>query len=62
MRQAQAGIENLKEQVDSLIVILNDKLEEEVGDNATMSSVLPLPTTCSTRLVTVLPKSSTRRA
>lgn len=36
MRQAQAGIENLKEQVDSLIVILNDKLEEEVGDNATM--------------------------
>lgn len=36
MRQAQAGIENLKAQVDSLIVILNDKLEEEVGDNATM--------------------------
>ena len=36
MRQAQAGIENLKEYVDSLIVILNDKLEEEVGDNATM--------------------------
>ena len=36
MRQAQAGIENLKQQVDSLIVILNDKLEEEVGDNATM--------------------------
>ena len=36
MRQAQAGIENLKDKVDSLIVILNDKLEEEVGDDATM--------------------------
>ena len=36
MRQAQAGIENLKNYVDSLIVILNDKLEEEVGSAATM--------------------------
>ena len=36
MRQAQAGIEKLKENVDSLIVILNDKLEGEVGENATM--------------------------
>lgn len=36
MRQAQAGIENLKDKVDSLIVILNDKLEDEVGENATM--------------------------
>ena len=30
------GIENLKDKVDSLIVILNDKLEEEVGEDATM--------------------------
>lgn len=29
-RQAQAGIENLKDKVDSLIVILNDKLEGQV--------------------------------
>ena len=36
MRQAQAGIENLKDKVDSLIVILNDKLEDEVGGQATM--------------------------
>lgn len=36
MRQAQAGIEKLKENVDSLIVILNDKLEGEVGEDATM--------------------------
>ena len=36
MRQAQCGIENLKDKVDSLIVILNDKLEDEVGENATM--------------------------
>jgi len=36
MRQAQAGIENLKDKVDSLIIILNDKLEEEVGEDATM--------------------------
>ncbi len=36
MRQAQAGIENLKDKVDSLIVILNDKLEDEVGGAATM--------------------------
>ncbi len=36
MRQAQAGIENLKDKVDSIIVILNDKLEEEVGEDATM--------------------------
>lgn len=36
MRQAQCGIDNLKDKVDSLIVILNDKLEDEVGDNATV--------------------------
>ena len=36
LRQAQAGIENLKDKVDSLIVILNDKLEDEVGGPATM--------------------------
>lgn len=36
MRQAQAGIDNLKEHVDSLIVILNDKLEDEVGGAATI--------------------------
>jgi cell division protein FtsZ len=36
MRQAQAGIENLKAHVDSMIVILNDKLEDEVGGSATI--------------------------
>ena len=35
-RQAQAGIDHLKEQVDSMIVILNDKLEDEVGAAATI--------------------------
>ena len=36
MRRAEKGIENLKEYVDSLIVILNDKLEDEFGEDATM--------------------------
>lgn len=36
MRQAQAGIENLKDKVDSMIVILNDRLEEVVGGKATV--------------------------
>ena len=36
MRQAQDGIENLKAYVDSMIVILNDKLEDEVGGSATI--------------------------
>ena len=35
MRVADAGIEALTEQVDSLIVVLNDKLLEAYGDDAT---------------------------
>lgn len=36
MRTAEKGIENLKDKVDSMIVILNEKLEEECPPNATM--------------------------
>ena len=36
MRTAEQGIENLKAKVDSMIVILNEKLEEECPPNATM--------------------------
>ena len=36
MRTAELGIENLKDKVDSMIVILNEKLEEECPPNATM--------------------------
>lgn len=36
MRTATQGIENLKSKVDSMIVILNEKLEEECPPNATM--------------------------
>ena len=36
MRTAEQGIENLKSKVDSMIVILNEKLEEECPPNATM--------------------------
>lgn len=36
MTRAEKGIENLKKYVDSLIVILNDKLEDEFGEDATM--------------------------
>ncbi len=36
MRTAEVGIENLKDKVDSMIVILNEKLEEECPPNATM--------------------------
>ena len=36
MRAAEAGIEKLKDKVDSMIVILNEKLEEECPPNATM--------------------------
>ncbi|MDO5530830.1 cell division protein FtsZ [Sutterella sp.] len=36
MRTAETGIENLKAKVDSMIVILNEKLEEQCPPNATM--------------------------
>lgn len=36
MTRAEKGIENLKQYVDSLIVILNDRLEDEFGEDATM--------------------------
>ena len=36
MRCAEKGIENLKDKVDSMIVILNEKLESECPPNATM--------------------------
>jgi cell division protein FtsZ len=36
MRNANAGLATLKNRVHSLIVILNDKLEEELGEDATM--------------------------
>ena len=36
MNRAEQGIEALKKHVDSLIVILNDKLEDEFGEDATM--------------------------
>ncbi len=36
MRTAEKGIENLKDKVDSMIVILNEKLEVECPPNATM--------------------------
>ncbi len=36
MRAAEKGIEELKEKVDSMIVILNEKLESECDANATM--------------------------
>lgn len=36
MRAAEAGIEKLKDKVDSMIVILNEKLESECPPNATM--------------------------
>ena len=37
MRNAEEGIVKLNEQVDSLIIILNDKLEDEVGGAALMT-------------------------
>ena len=36
MRLAEAGIEELAQHVDALIVILNDKLEEVLGEDVTM--------------------------
>ena len=37
MQRAENGIMNLKQAVDSLIVILNDKLQDELGEEATIS-------------------------
>lgn len=37
MRNAELGLNQLKNRVHSLIVILNDKLEEELGEDATMA-------------------------
>ncbi len=36
MRTAEAGLDDLTAQVDSLIVVLNEKLQEVLGDDATM--------------------------
>ncbi|HAW45369.1 MAG TPA: cell division protein FtsZ [Sutterella sp.] len=37
MQRAENGLMNLKQSVDSLIVILNDKLQDEIGEDATVS-------------------------
>ena len=42
MRNAEAGIKALKARVHSLIIILNDKLEMELGEDATIGNVLPV--------------------
>ena len=36
MKSAEEGIENLSKNVNALIVVLNDRLEEMLGENATM--------------------------
>ncbi|CAN5415072.1 cell division protein FtsZ [soil metagenome] len=36
MRTAETGLEDLTAQVDSLIIVLNEKLQEVLGDDATM--------------------------
>ncbi|WP_028310582.1 cell division protein FtsZ [Derxia gummosa] len=38
LRTAEAGLEDLASNVDSLIVVLNEKLQEVLGDDATMES------------------------
>jgi cell division protein FtsZ len=46
MKIAEAGIEELSPHVDSLIVILNDKLEEVLGEDVTQETRSAPPTTC----------------
>ena len=50
MSNADAGLAELEANVDSLIVVLNEKLLEVLGDDvAGRGRLLPTPTTCSKR-------------
>ena len=46
MTNADAGLAELEANVDSLIVVLNEKLLEVLGDDITRKKPSPTPTTC----------------
>ena len=46
MKAADHGLAELEANVDSLIVILNDKLLEVLGDDVTQDRPSRMPTTC----------------
>jgi cell division protein FtsZ len=46
MTNADSGLAELEANVDSLIVVLNEKLLEVLGDDVTQDEALPTPMTC----------------
>ncbi len=50
MKIAEQGLAELEDKVHSLIVILNNKLEEVMGEDAEMDACFKAATTCCTRL------------
>jgi cell division protein FtsZ len=45
-KQADDGVAELEANVDSLIVVLNEKLLEVMGDDVTQEQAFATPTTC----------------
>lgn len=62
MRAAEAGIEKLKDKVDSMIVILNEKLESECPPKATMKECFETSNEVLYKACVASPKSFTPRA
>ena len=61
MDNADAGLAELEKNVDSLIVVLNDKLLEVMGDDVTQDEAFAEPTMCSRMPSAALPRSSMSR-
>jgi cell division GTPase FtsZ len=61
-RLAEEGVNELAKHVDSLIVILNEKLEEVLGEEISMLEAFRPPTTCCATPWAASPRSSTCRA
>ena len=59
MKVAEAGLAELQKQVDSLIVILNDKLMEVLGDDVSMDEAFRAADNVLRNASAALPRSST---
>ena len=57
MKQAEGGIAELRNKVDSLVIIPNERLKLATDQKITMSTPLRLPTTCSSRPSSPFPTS-----
>ena len=55
MVQAEQGIEDLKDKVDSLVIIPNERLKHATDQKITFANALPLPMMCCVRRCSPFP-------